>query len=126
MILLGPTSSERTFSAFDICPAQFVSRIAEIIIRIRGLNFSSNFYRLIWYCCLFLTTSMPYGAHTFKACGEVMSGWQDSLMLPVSCVAKDFTAKEFMKSVDDRLVTDWQLFSDSSVTDCRLLENLCN
>ena len=32
----------------------------------------------------FLTTPMPYDAHTFKACGEMMSGWQKSLMLKLA------------------------------------------
>ena len=57
---------------------------------------------------------MPHDAHTFNACGEMMSGWQDSLMLKVALqpvsqspisrrlVAEDFTAKVFMKSVEDR------------------------
>ena len=58
MILLGPTSSELTFSAFDIL-AQFVSRTAEIIIRIRSLNISSNIHHLIWYCYLFYHLYAP-------------------------------------------------------------------
>ena len=52
MILSGLTSSELAFSAFDIS-GYFVSKKAEIIIRIRSLNISINFYGLIWYCCLF-------------------------------------------------------------------------
>ena len=73
---------------------------------------------------------MPHDAHTFNACGEMMSGWQDSLMLklalqpvmichqsPVShpLVAEDFTAKVFMKSAGDRSAIDG-LVSDQLVT----------
>ena len=85
MILVGPTCSDHTFSAFYILIylAQFVSRTAEIIIRISSMTFRSNVYRLIGYCCLF-TTSMPHDAHTSNACDEIMSGWQDSLMLKLS------------------------------------------
>ena len=85
MILVGPTCSDHTFSAFHILIylAQFVSRTAEIIIRISSMTFRSNVYRLLWYCCLF-TTSMPHDAHTFNACDERLSGWQDSLMLKLS------------------------------------------
>ena len=39
-----------------------------LMLRIRSLNFSSNCYRLIWYWCLFLTTSMPHGSLIFNAC----------------------------------------------------------
>ena len=77
--------------------------------------------------------------------GDIMSGWQDSLMLklalqlvgdkssitsqsPISrrIVAEVFTADIFMKSVGDRSATDRRLFGDLLATDCRLLENLCN
>ena len=86
MILLGPTCSDHTFSAFYILIflAQFVSRTAEIIIRISSMTFRSSVYSLIWYCCLF-TTSMPHDAHTFHAFfDEIISGWPDSLMLKLS------------------------------------------
>ena len=72
----------------------------------------------------FFTTSMPHNAHTFKACGEMMSGWQDSGIAtcwqpvasrsPIShrLVAENFTAKVFMKLVDDKLATVRRLVGD--------------
>ena len=76
--------------------------------------------------------------------GDIMSGWQDSLMLklalqlvgasrrsvasqsPISrrLVAEDFTANIFMKSVGDRSAINRRLFRDLSAIS--LLENLCN
>ena len=71
--------------------------------------------------------------------GDIMSGWQDSLMLKLALqlvgdqspinrrlVPEDFTANIFMKSVGDRSAIDRRLFGDLSATDRRLLENLCN
>ena len=138
MILMGSTSSELTFSAFDLS-------VVEIIINIRSLNFGSSFYRLMWHCCLFLFTSMPNDAHTFNACDEMMSGWQDNFMLklalqpvgdgsPVSprfivdyIVAGEFTAKVFMKLVGNRSATiandsnQWQLVFCACSKDWRQL-----
>ena len=68
---------------------------------------------------------MAYDAHTFNVCGEILSEWQDILMLRLALqpivdlspiarqsaavsrilVAEDFTAKPFMKSVGDRSAT---------------------
>ena len=55
---------------------------------------------------------MPHDANTFNACGEMISGWQDSFLLKLMLqnvgdlisrrsVAEDFRAKELMKSVGD-------------------------
>ena len=61
---------------------------------------------------------MPHDATTFSACGELMSGWQDSFLLklalqpigdqsPISrrLVAEDSRVKVFMKLVGDRSAT---------------------
>ena len=65
---------------------------------------------------------MPHDSHTFNACGEMMSGWQDSFMLKLALppvgrsvasrslishrlVAEIYKAKVFMKSVDDKSAT---------------------
>ena len=69
-----------------------------------------------------LTTSIPHDANTFSACGEMMSGWQDSFLLklvvhPVGdqslisvinqslisrrLVGEDFRAEVFMKVVSN-------------------------
>ena len=73
--------------------------------------------------------------HTFNACGEMITGWQDSLMLklalkPVSdqspiirrLFAEDFTANVFMKSVGDRSAVYRRLFGDCSLTSRKPLQ----
>ena len=44
---------------------------------------------------------MPHDANTFNACGEMMSGWQDSFFVE----AEDFRAKAFMKWVGHQSAT---------------------
>ena len=136
---LERTSSDLTLTASDISgsiPLNSSQGQLRFIIRIRSLNFGSNFYHLLWCCYLFLTTSMPHDANTFNVCGEMMSGSQDCFLLKLAhfnlsatnCqlvadqlpinhrpVAEDFRAKAFMK-----------LIGDGSAPYQRLLENLCN
>ena len=71
---------------------------------------------------------MPHDAHTFKACGEMVSGWQDSYMFklalqpvgdqsPIGRQSVAFHGKVFMISVGDRLAIDQGLFGDLLATD---------
>ena len=115
-----------------IYPARFVSRTAEIIIRIRILNFRCNFYHLIWFCCLFLTSLCPM-MHTLstlvvKWCqdSKIASflSWNCNILAtsrqsvasqsPISrrLVAEDFKAKVFMKSVVDLPAAVWPLIAN--------------
>ena len=76
---------------------------------------------------------MPHDAHTFNTCVEMMSLWQDSLMLKLALqpvgnqltighqsVAENFTAKIFMKSVSNRMATVPQSKSVASSLLCML------
>ena len=78
-----------------------------IIVRIKSLNNGSNFYRLIRYYCLLLTTSTPNDTHTFNACGVMMSGWQDSFMLKLA-----------LQPVGDQSSIDRKSVADLSQTGC--------
>ena len=90
MILLGPTSSELTFSAFDISGS-----IAEII-RIKNLNL---------VLLSIFTTSMPHDAHTINTYGEMISGWQDSFMLKLALQPVGVTSPFSRESVADKSKT---------------------
>ena len=85
------------------------------IIRIRCLNFCSNFYHLLWWCCLFLATSLAHDANTFNACGEMMSGWQDSFVWSWPCNLLPTNqwpvADGSPISCWNRSATDWQPIS---------------
>ena len=81
MVLLGSSSSEVKLLASDISSSTLSLGQLRFIIRISSLNFSRSFYCLLWHCCLLLVTSVPHDANTFNACGEMVSGWQVSLLL---------------------------------------------
>ena len=68
------TSAELTLSAYDMCGSILSLEKPGFIIRIRSLTFSSNFYRLIWFCSLFVAVPMHHDANTSTLVGEIMSG----------------------------------------------------
>ena len=67
------------------------------IIRIRSLTFSSNFYRLIWFCSLFVATSIPNDA---KYLTLVVEAGMTTCQRRRS-VAENFRAEALMKLIGD-------------------------
>ena len=98
-------ASALTFSAFDISGSICLQDSWDYL-RIRNLNFSSNF--TIWFgTAVFLTTSMPHDEHTFHACDKMMSGWHDSLMLKLA-----------LQPVGDQSLVGRQSLANYSHTSC--------
>ena len=78
------------------------------MLRIRSLNFSSNCYRLIWYWYLFWQP-LCLMMHLFSTLvvGDIMSGWQDILMLKLALQLVGDQSPIGRKSIVDKSQTSW-------------------
>ena len=89
MVLLGSTTPKLTLSASEIDHTNHES------------DFGSNFYHLLWCCCLSLATHMPHDLNTFDTCGEMISGRQDRILLKLA-----------LQPLGDKLATTRRAVSD--------------